>query len=224
MRPTPRQLLPIALAGIVLAGCGGSDTGSARDTTAASDESPSAAAEGASDAGDDGDQAVVVTPRQAQAVKRRLDAMVAAFAPVSARINFLVTAETLRSDAVDSNAGDDIELERTGLVRLELRRMRDVLDAARPNVASTNVSSEPEQVVRRRLLDAIDARRRAVGLLESALDGLAADVGDSIVEERFAAWSDAWGESVRATREATTAMQDERARVGLDPAPEESLR
>ncbi len=213
----PRHLPAITIACLLAAGCGssGSDTDGAATTQV---DDPAAAV-----ADPDADAAVVPI-RQARAVERRLNALAVAFAPVTARINYLVAAETLRADAVASGADEATELERTGVVRVELRRMRDVLEQARPKVAAAAVSSSVEQYVRGRLLEAIDARLRAVSLHESALDGLAGDVGDTMVDARFAAWRSAWGESLRATREATTAMQDELVRVGRPPAPEESFR
>ncbi|MCB0878305.1 MAG: hypothetical protein KDC46_04915 [Thermoleophilia bacterium] len=187
-------------------GSGGGDTSTAGGVAAASSSDPQ------------------VPTAQARSIGRRFDALASAFAPVSARINFLVTAETLRADAVDSDAGTDIELERTGAVRVELRRMRSVLQSARPVVAAVTVSTESQRRVRQLLLDAIDARLRATGQLESALDGLAQEVGDSIVDARFEAWDASWSESQRDTREATTLVQESRAELGLPAAPEEALR
>lgn len=170
------------------------------------------------------DEAPVVPPARAAAIDRAFVGLVDAYADVSGRINFLVAAETLREDAVDSGAGEAVELERTGAVRVELRRLRAVLARTRPKVARARVSDEVQQRVQRLLLQAIDARTRALGQLEFALDGLAAEVGDTVIDERFDAWRTSWDESLGATRAATTSMQDERARVGLEPAPEESFR
>jgi hypothetical protein len=162
--------------------------------------------------------------RQAAAIGRQLDALAAAFAPVSARINFLVAAETLREDAMESKASDQVELERTGTVRLELRRTRTVLVEARPAVAAVSVRATAARNVQQLLLAAIDARLRALTQLEATLDGISREVGRSIVDARFERYRAAWEQSVRSTREATTAVQDERARIGLEPAPEEALR
>lgn len=205
---------------LVLSACGGSSEPGPGGTTASEPDTPQ------SFELDDDDRDVMpaVAPARAAAIRRRLDALVAAYKPVSARINFLVSAETLRKDAVGSGAGEAIELERTGAVRVELRRMRSVLGDARSAIADVQVGSDVQQRIQRLLLQAVDFRLRSLGQLEAALDGLAGEVGDSEIDARFEAWEESWDASLRAAREATTALQDERARVGLDPAPEESFR
>jgi hypothetical protein len=172
----------------------------------------------------DVNEAVPVSARVANAVDRRLGLLVAAYSPVSDRINFLVTAETLRSAAVASGAGVEVELERTGSVRVEIGRMRTVLETARPKVDAVRVSGGVQQQLKRRMLRAMDSRMLALDQLETALDGVANRLGDQVVDERFERWRTSWNDSLRAAREATTIMQDERARVGLQPSLEEAIR
>jgi hypothetical protein len=74
------------------------------------------------------------------------------------------------------------------------------------------------------MVDSIDARLRAIAALARELDADASDtVGDSEVEALDDAWHSAWDDSLRSAREATTSMQDLRARLGLDPPREESI-
>jgi hypothetical protein len=218
-------MLLAVLSCALVAGCGGGGAGgpSASPVPTATDrqDQPEPAADGR---GEPQVDAQVVPPARVVAIGRRLDALLAAYAPVTARVNYLVSAETLRQDAIDSRAGQVIELERTGAVRLELRRMRALLQRTRPRLLDVQVDDEAQQQVRQSMQRAIDARLRAIEQLELALEGRAAEVGATIVDQHFAAWRDAWGESVRAAREATTAMQVERARVGLEPGPEDSIR
>jgi hypothetical protein len=219
-----RSLPLLVLLVLLVAGCGDDSSGGESGAGGSSAET----AVGAQDAGDDSggsDAGAGAEPtRAARAAARRFDVLVTEYAPVSARVNFLVTAETLRRDAVESGSGEDVELERTGQVRVELRRMRDVLAAARPNVAGANVSSEPQRQLQQLLLAAIDARRRSLVELDLALDAIATELADSVVDERYEAWDASWNESLRAARAATTLLQDRRARLGLEPALEESIR
>lgn len=154
----------------------------------------------------------------------RFDALIAAYAPVSARVNYLVTAETLRRDAVESGAGADVELERTGSVRVEVTRMRRLLRATRPRVVDVQLTSGIQRRVQRHMLDAIDARLRSLDQLDAALDSVAGALPDRTVEQRFRTWRSSWDDSLRAARTATTALQAARAELGLAPAPEESIR
>jgi hypothetical protein len=170
------------------------------------------------------DATSVVPPRIANEIGRRLDGLVAAYVPVSSRSSFLVAAETLRSTAVDSGAGTVVELERAGSVRVEIGRMRPLLTRARANVDAVRVASPVQQRIKRRMLAAIDARQLALDQLQFALDGVAAALGDQIIDERFDRWQTSWDVSLRAAREATTLLQDERVRIGLEPSPEESIR
>lgn len=159
------------------------------------------------------------------AAGKRYERLVAAYTPVSVRINFLVAAETLRQDAVDSGAGEDVERERFGAVRVEVVRMREVLRRAAPRVARSPVGDADEQHVQQLMLTAIRARLRALAQLERALDALASDrVPDSRAQALVDLWRSTWDVSLRAAREATTSMQDARARLGLEPALEESIR
>jgi hypothetical protein len=144
---------------------------------------------------------------------------------VSRRVNFLVSAETLRQDAVLSRAGDKVELERFGAVRLEIGRMGRLLRQTRPRVAAAKVTTPDEQHVQDDMLAAIDARLRALTQLEVALDALGDDkVPASRDEELEDRWRASWDESLRLAREATTTMQDSRAMLGLEPGPEDGIR
>ncbi len=218
--PTTAMLALLVLCATMLAACG--DDQSLESARKRADDAARQQVD--ADANGQDETADIVTPRQAARIGRELDDLAKAFAPVSARINFLVTAETLREDAVQSDTSKAAELERTGAVRLEARRLRTVLADARPAVANVETSGTTARNVQQLLLAAIDARARSLQLLESTLDGIAAKVGDSIVDERFARYRAAWEESVRSTRDATTVVQEERARIGLEPALEEDLR
>lgn len=214
----------VLLVTLAAGGCGGGETRAERDSDGRTDMADGGQRSDGADAGDDAaEEDVRPTPSQI-AAGRGLDQLAAAFAPVSERINFLVTAETLRDDAVESDAGATIEGERAGVVRIEVRRMEDVLEAARPRVAAVPVRTAPQQQVQQLLLEAIDARTRAMVELTSALDAESADLADSIVEARFATWRASWNASLRATREATTTTQDARADLGLAPAAEDAVR
>ncbi len=217
--------LLLLMAGVV-AGCGADDPSPPRDsrdaapaTTGADEGDVSATTE------DPGavDEDAPPTPAQL-AVGRGFERLAAAYAPVSARINFLVAAETLRADAVDANAGDDIEEARAGVVRIEAERMKDVLATARPKVAAVPVRTEAQQQVQQLLLEAIDVRTRAMGELLAAIQAQGRGLGDSVIEARTETWRASWDASLRATREATTTTQDARAVLGLEPAREEALR
>lgn len=206
--------------GVLVSGCGrGAD-----DASTAAGSSADAAAVDPAEPDARSDDAAVVAPRVANAIGRRLDALLAAYAPVSARINFLVTAETLREAAVSSRAGTSVELERAGSVRVEIGRMRTVLAAGRSKVLAVQVSSATQQRLKRQLVSVIDSRQRALNQLELALDGVAAQLGDRAIDARFDRWQAAWDSSLRTAREATNLVQDERARIGLEPSPEGSIR
>lgn len=215
------RFLPAILAALPLvSGCGGDEP--AADPSGAVTV-PDVVAEQREEEEPAADDELVPGPA-AIAQGRRFDALLAAYAPVSARVNFLVTAETLRRDAADSGAGEDVELERTGSVRVELNRMRSVLRAARPQVASVPLTSGVQRRVQRHMLDAIDARLRSLAQLDAALDSLVGELPDRVVEQRFEAWRDSWDASLRAARTATTVLQAARADLGLAPAPEEAIR
>lgn len=230
MRTAVRHAIAAALVLLVAslaAGCGGNssepggeDTGAAADprTTTTADEPA-----GGSDTDDEDDEDAPPTAAEL-AAGRGLERLATAFEPVSARINFLVAAETLRADAVEGNAGDEIERRRAGVVRIEAERMKDVLAAARPKVAAIPVRTTAQQQVQQLLLEAIDVRSRAIGELRVAIQAQGTGQGDSVVKERFATWRASWDESLRATREATTTTQEARAALGLEPAREEALR
>jgi hypothetical protein len=237
VRTASRHVLAAALVLLVSAGgvgCGSDGSagdGDARSTTSGGAAStsdgatPTTDGEAGAASGDVDEVDEDAPPTAAElAAGRGLERLAKAYAPVSARINFLVAAETLRDDAVDGNAGDKIEQERAGVVRIEAERMTDVLAAARPKVAAVPVRTTAQQQVQQLLLEAIDVRSRAMGELLAAIQAQGTGLGDSVVKERFATWNASWDESLRATREATTTTQDARAELGLAPAPEEALR
>lgn len=167
------------------------------------------------------------TPQQAReaiATGRALEQLATTFAPVSARINFLVAADTLRRDAIETEADEATVRERSGLVRVEVRRMRPLLVTTSSSIRRMPVQQQPVRRVQAVLVAAAAARLRALDRLEAVLDAEGADLSDGEVDELDAEFQLAWGESVRATREATSLVQDIRSRLGLDPAPEEALR
>lgn len=218
IRPAVSLLVLVALLGMVAVGCGDD----ARTSTPAATDAPEEVAAGSEDATDDAEEA---PSSDAIAADKRFAALVAAYAPVSVRVNFLVAAETLREDAVDSNAGEQVEQERFGAVRVERERMLEVLRTTRPRVAAVPVATAEQQHVKALLLTAIDARRRALNQLGPALDAQADETTpDTDVEARVQAWEASWNESLRAAREATSSMQETRARLGLEPGPEEAFR
>ena len=223
--PAATRLLVLAIAAmLLLAGCGAQEP---EGRTAATTSEPAArdraATTPAVDA-DDEDAVVAPTPA-ARAADARYAALLRAYAPVTQRINFLVTAETLRSDAVSASAGDKLERERFGAVRIELRRMERILRKARAKVAEAKATPAAQEHVRELMLEAIDARLRALGQLELALDAQRAkETPASEVERLDEQWHASWDESLRAAREATTAMQESRALLGLEPAAEDGIR
>lgn len=232
MRPPrrPSRVARVAtclVAAIVAVGCGADDPAPDEQPTppaparepmgpGAEDEQP--------EQDEDADEEAVATP-QARATGRRLDQLVAAYQPVSTRASFLVAAETLRADAVANGTDSATERERTGVVTIEARRMLQVLRAARPRVAASPVTDIEQQHVQQLLLDAIDARVRAVRELEQTLVVFRdPEATDTRVEELEEQWQASWDEAVRGAREATTELQALRARLLLDPAPEEAIR
>lgn len=162
---------------------------------------------------------------QAIAMGLHFQALVNAYAPITARIDFLVAAETLRADAVDAGAGADVERERSGSVKIELDRLRRVLRAARPEVESVDVADENQRRVQQLMLLAIDSRTRALDELRAHLVAIPDEtVGDREVERLEQRWRASWDASLRSARDATTRMQDSRQQLGLEPALEEAIR
>jgi hypothetical protein len=209
----------------IVVGCGDDEPATPTATTTSEPASRDRAATTPPEDVEEDEDAVVTPTPAALASKARLERLVAQYAPVTRRVNFLVTAETLREDAVASGAGETLERYRSGPVRIELRRMERVLQQARPRVAEVAVLTVAEKSVQALMLEAIDARLRALDELELALDAHAAeDTPDSEVERLDEQWRASWDESLRAAREATTAMQLERARLGLEPGPEDGIR
>ena len=222
------RLLLALVVTVLLAGCGAQEPAARTVATtsepAARDRAATTTADDSDD--DDDDEDAIVTPTPAAlAADARYAALLRAYAPVTQRINFLVTAETLRTDAVSASAGDKLERERFGAVRIELRRMERILRKARVKVAEAKATPEAQEHVRDLMLEAIDARLRALGQLELALDAQRAkDTPASEVERLDEQWHASWDESLRAAREATTAMQESRALLGLEPAVEDGIR
>jgi hypothetical protein len=238
MRSFRRHLvlaMTIPLGALVLAGCGGAgDSGddassdsaarAARAAEAAAEDRASAVAEATTD-DESGDEEVAAPTPAALASKARYENLVRAYAPVSSRVDFLVAAETLRRDAVVSRAGEKIERQRFGAVRVEIGRMAPILRRSRPLVAAANATTADEQHVQALLLDAIDARLRALTELEAALDALGDERTPASEDEQLEdRWRASWDESLRDTRGATTTMVDAYAQQGLPPAPEDRLR
>ena len=207
--------LVVVVACMILGGCGGAESPVTESST------PRApAAEAATDA-NSGD----VMSQAARAAGQRFNVLVAVYAPVSRRINFLVAAETLRADAVASGASRATELERSGVVRIEAGKLRRVLRFVRPRVAAVAVLDPAQRAMQLSMLQALDSRSRAVSRLIAALDAISEGAeGDTVTEQRLDDWQASWDESLRAARAATNTMQDARAELGLEPAPEESIR
>lgn len=203
----------------ILSACGGSNTSSTRTEVSIDDEYTREVLEDEDEA-DDG----VKLPQDVVASQRRLDALVAAYAPISTRVSFLVSAETLRADAVDSDAGDSVELERAGTVRMEIRRMRSGLRTARPKVLRVEVAGEEQRTVRQHLIDAIVARERALVHLERMLDAEGSASRETMAQSQKSAWKLAWQQSQRSAREALTIIQEQREELGLEPTPEGLVR
>lgn len=218
------HLVVVLVAALVTSGCGTSDR--ATPATSTNERSTATAPVEAADTEGDGDEDDIVTPTAASlAYDRRTGQLVAAYAPVSDRVNFLVTAETLRADAVEAGAGEAVELERAGAARVEARRLLGVLVVARPKVAVVKLAGVDEEQVRDLMLAAIDSRIAALREFQVALAALGSDdIGDTERDALVDQWRATWDESVKYAREATTAMQDDRARLGLEAAPEESVR
>jgi len=209
----------VGLTGLIVAGCGDSADAPPRATRTTPERPATTPAE----VGNPVDTSAPT--RQALALGRRLDAIAATYAPVSMRVNYLVAAETLRSDALSGSVTDEVMAERAGAVRVEIQRMRPLVARARAKVAVGIVVTPVERRVRDELITALDQRTRALVLLERVLDSQADPrVGDSQRAFETTAWLDAWGRSIAAARAATTAAQDLRGTAGLDPAPEEALR
>lgn len=219
-------MLVVIAAGLIAAGCGREEGTPSRATSAASSAAPDVAPDpAASEERGPADPALAASvARAAIATGRRLDDLSAAFAPVSARVNFLVAADTLRRDAIDSEAGAEIERERAGAVRLEVLRMRPILVTARRQLSALVQPQARTKRVQLLLLSAISSRLRALDRLEAVLDAEQRDVSDESVDDLDSAFRTAWDDSLRATREATTSVQEIRSSLGLDPAPEEALR
>ncbi|MCW2920976.1 MAG: hypothetical protein JWL76_850 [Thermoleophilia bacterium] len=228
MRPALRNLRAavfVVLVACVVAACGGDEGAETTPgSTATTPEGGTATAnDGSTEDTRSEDEDLPPTAADV-AAGRGLARLAKAFAPVSARINFLVTAETLRADAVEADAGEKVEGERAGRARIEAVRLQGVLAKARPRVAAVPVRTVAQQQVQQLLLEAIDVRTRATNELLGAIRARGSGLGDSVVKERFATWRASWDESIRATREATTTTQEALAELGLPPAREEALR
>jgi hypothetical protein len=216
------QALVLVAALLALAGCGADDSTPGQGAPATTTSTTSAPA------GDDGDvdEDEVVSPTPAaRAAGARFDALVHEYTPVTNRVNYLVTAETLREDAVASGAGEKVEFERFGAVRIEILRMAKVLRSARPKVAALTVTSPAQRHVQDLMLEAIDSRARALRELERALTALGAeDAPKSETEALEDRWHASWDASLRAAREATPTRQESRAMLALEPAAEDGIR
>lgn len=231
---TGARIASVLLVALAVVGCGGSDGAAGTGAgTSAKKTSTERATDGASPADtapattdDTSDAGKDEPPTQLEiAAGARYDALIAAYAPVTARVDFLTAAETLRADAVESGASSDIEKERSGVVKIEVVRLGKVLRAARPKVAAAAVDDEQQRRVRTLMLTAIDRRLEALRELSTMLAAVPDDtVGDSEVRRLRDQWRGSWDAALRAARDATTVMQDARAELGLEPALEESIR
>ncbi|MEO6867467.1 MAG: hypothetical protein ABI200_05555 [Gaiellales bacterium] len=220
-RATHARLVMLALIALIMTGCGAADP--RRQADAPKPSNPPGSPIDDVDRG--GDDAVVTPTPEARRAGRSFDRLVSAYAPVTARINFLVTAETLRTAAVSSGLAADVEAERYGAVRLEIKRMHRVLERARPGVAAVKVGDIDQRRVQDLMLEAIRARGLAMQRLEATLDAsVDGDVPDSEAERLATNWKQSWNRSLRTSREAMTTMQESRARQGLALAAEGAVR
>lgn len=216
------SIASVFVAAAVVAGCGSDATPAAPRTP--STDSAAATEPAPPDTQASSDVDAVAPTRQALAAGRRFDALLAAYAPIRDRINFLVAADTLRIDAIESGAGVEIQRERTGIVRVEAARLRRIVVAARAHVAAVSIGLPAEQQVQRSMLQSIDARIRAIDALTRAVQARTATAPDTRVDALEDLWTRSWSDAARGAREATTTMQVARAALGLEPAPEESIR
>lgn len=203
----------VPIVACLLAGCGGSEA------------QQRAGGDGSERAAERSDDAVVAPGPRARRLDRRLNLLISAYAPASARVNFLAAAVILHRDAQQSGAGGAVQAERAGAVTVEARRMLEILMSTRAKVLAQPADDGISRRVQQGMLAALDARIRASRQLEASV---AADLdpalGDTERERRAQLWRASWDASLRSAREATTAMQNARARLGLEPAPEESIR
>lgn len=214
-----RVSLLVVTCACIGAACG--DAGTATSATTVDDSTSPAA----TTSRDPVARPVARPARRALGTSRRLELLVAAYAPVSERISFVVAAHTLWNDAVATKAGDDVERARAGALRVELARMSRVLGSSRTNVAAAAVESDDQRRIQELMLRAIDARARAVRQLDEVLDAAGRDAASKTeLQSLEAAHRQSWDQSLRAAREAMTLLQATRAAQALDPAQEESIR
>ncbi|MCW2960324.1 MAG: hypothetical protein JWM25_897 [Thermoleophilia bacterium] len=221
-------LLALLCAGLLLlTACGGTETKRSDDSASTAPEATTTVEPDADLATDDEPptDGEPVPTRMQIGLGRRLDALVLAYRPVTLRMNYLVAAVQLRDDAVDGDASKAVITERSGAVRVELRRLQSVLTAARVQVARRSIATGPDRQLQQLLLAGIDARARAVRELEVSLNVDAdPEVGDTDRTAADRTWRASWNDAVRSARTAMTLQQDTREAANLEPAREDSLR
>jgi hypothetical protein len=213
----------LAIAVAALAACGSANepstvpatTPSTADRTTAASTTPTASTPSA---------APTTNPAVALATGRKLDALNRAYAPVTARVNFLVAAEVLWRDAIANDAPVNVQRDRAGAVRLEALRMAPILVRSQRAVR-VQVQAQPEaREVQTLLLRAIANRSLALERLDAVLDASSTGSNDDDVDTLNDAYRSSWDAAARSAREATDAVQELRASLGLEPAPEGALR
>jgi hypothetical protein len=230
-----RLACALLAAALLLGACGGDDAatrpvepapraGAADDAESPADAAPDTDADEASD--DDADPAPT---RAAVGLGRRLDAFVAAYRPVTLRMNYLVAATRLRDEAISADASTPVLTARAGAVRVEIRRYQPVLETAQRAITARTAAGNAERRLQQQLLRGIEARSASLADLERSLNldarqGAADSASDSVRKEADTRWRDGWDVSVRTAREALTFLQDTREDFLLAPAREESIR
>jgi hypothetical protein len=205
-------------------GCGPQDD-SGVDSTATSAPSSTAV----DDASDDVTQrrtgaspnvAQVAVTQASLARGRELDALTAAWAPVTARVSAFTAAVTLAADAVTSGEQPLVlEQRRIALVRERAALSQALASSATPLQRASDAATGDAVLVAALLEQSRAARTRAIAQLDlRSAEALVLTLADA------APWRTSWDTSVRAAREATAAVQQQRASAGLAPAPEEAIR
>ena len=200
--PRWRAVLVVVGAMLVLPACG----------VTAEDE----AAPGSIATGDEVAEVAGPAAPQAAELADGSEALAEAWAPASERRPVLEAAWRLHLHAATSAAAQADQLERERALRLEVERSQAAVRGVATAVAAVSGAGAVEEA-RTQLVSAAEDRARALDVLAAALDeGAAASAN--------AAWLEDWWRSLRATRSATTLLQEAREQADLEPMPEEAIR